>query len=159
MSSIQYLIGDATVPKAEGVAIICHICNDIGAWGKGFVMAVSARWAEPEKAYRAWFVDREANDFDLGAVQFVQVEPDLWVANMVGQHKIRRSTAGPPIRYEAVRECLRTVAVRAAELGASLHMPRIGAGLAGGDWEQIEAIIEEELVGQGLQVTVYDLKS
>ncbi len=41
MTTIQYLKGDATSPQAKGTKIIAHICNDIGGWGKGFVLAVS----------------------------------------------------------------------------------------------------------------------
>jgi len=32
----------------------------------------------------------------------------------------------------------------------------IGAGLAGGIWSKIEALIQEELVDKGLEVTVYE---
>ncbi|MGW0600397.1 hypothetical protein ACWD11_25110 [Streptomyces sp. NPDC002776] len=37
---------------------------------------------------RAWHRDRAANDFGLGAAQFVQVEPCLWVANLIGRRVI-----------------------------------------------------------------------
>ena len=46
---IHYLKADATAPQTEGNIIITHICNDIGAWGKGFVLALSKRWKTPEK--------------------------------------------------------------------------------------------------------------
>jgi len=36
-------------------------------------------------------------------------------------------------------------------------MPRIGAGLAGGDWREIKQIICDELAAHDLAVTVYDL--
>ena len=72
-------------------------------------------------------------DFGLGSVQFVQVEPYLWVANMIGQHGVRGGSRTPPIRYEAVAACLDKVAEKAREIDASLHMPRIGCGLAGGE--------------------------
>lgn len=52
MKEIIYLIGDATAPEIEGLKIIVYVCNDIGAWGKGFVMAISKRWPEPESQYR-----------------------------------------------------------------------------------------------------------
>jgi len=42
-TQIQYLKGDATDPKVHGTAIVAHICNDKGGWGKGFVLAVSKR--------------------------------------------------------------------------------------------------------------------
>jgi O-acetyl-ADP-ribose deacetylase (regulator of RNase III) len=156
MTAIKYLKGDATCPQAAGVKVICHVCNDLGGWGKGFVLAVSRRWDEPERRYRDWHADRAANDFALGAVQFVQVEPYIWVANMIGQHGIKSGSNGPPIRYEAVAECLRKVGERAVELGASVHMPRIGCGLAGGEWSRIEPLIREHLCERGVAVTVYD---
>lgn len=33
--TITYIKGDATCPQAKGVKIICHVCNDLGGWGKG----------------------------------------------------------------------------------------------------------------------------
>src|ERR1700729_4159545 len=98
MGEIAYLKGDATCPQAKGVKIICHICNDIGGWGKGFVLAISRRWEAPEQAYRAWYNQRNKNDFGLGSVQFIRVEPYIWVANMVAQRGTRTGSKGPPIR-------------------------------------------------------------
>ncbi|MEQ9497433.1 MAG: macro domain-containing protein [Deltaproteobacteria bacterium] len=156
MTEIHYLAGDATSPQAKGVKVICHICNDIGGWGKGFVLAISKRWPEPEADFRAWHRERASNDFGLGAVRFVQVEKYVFVANMVGQRGIKKGSNGPPIRYEAVEQCLAKVAPFAKEQGASIHMPRIGCGLAGGKWERIEPIIQAELCAQDLEVYVYD---
>lgn len=154
---IEYVTGDATQPAGDGPRVIVHICNDIGGWGRGFVLALSRRWLQPEARYRAWWLRNEAIPFALGQVQFVAVEPGLWVANLIGQHGIRHARGAPPIRYEAVREGLGRVAEFAREHGATIHMPRIGAGLAGGDWATIEAIIAEELASRGITVTVYSL--
>ncbi|MFE7469085.1 macro domain-containing protein [Streptomyces sp. NPDC057499] len=156
MSGITYIQGDATAPQGKGVKLITHVCNDLGGWGKGFVLALSRRWPEPEAAYRRWHRERADNDFGLGAAQFVQVRPDIWVANMVGQRGIRRGSNGVPVRYEAIDTALGAVADRAEELGASVHMPRIGCGLAGGKWSRIEPLIQERLTGRGVEVTVYD---
>ena len=158
MSEITYIKGDATCPQARGVKIICHICNDIGGWGKGFVLAVSRRWDAPEAEYRTWYASGRDGGFALGAVQFVQVEPYIWVANMIAQRGVKSGSSGPPIRYEAVAGSLVQVAAKAKELGASVHMPRIGCGLAGGDWTKIVPLIEEHLVGAGVAVTVYDFE-
>ncbi|MGC9537220.1 macro domain-containing protein [Streptomyces sp. UG1] len=156
MSEIAYIRGDATIPSVKGVKVIAHVCNDIGGWGKGFVLAISRRWPEPEKAYRAWHRDRASNDFGLGAAQFVQVEPYVWVANIIGQRGISTGSKGVPVRYEAIAAGLERLADKAAELGASVHMPRIGCGLAGGKWSRIEPLIQEKLVRRGIAVTVYD---
>ncbi|MEV6264762.1 macro domain-containing protein [Streptomyces sp. NPDC051784] len=156
MSGITYVRGDATAPQGKGVKIIVHVCNDLGGWGKGFVLAVSRRWPEPEADYRRWYRERAGNDFALGAVRFVQVERYVWVANMVGQRGIRTGSKGVPVRYAAIDDGLRKVAERAGELGASAHMPRIGCGLAGGTWAKVEPLVTERLVAQGIEVTVYD---
>lgn len=155
MQEIKYITGDATSPLGNGSKIIVHICNDIGGWGKGFVMAISKKWKEPEKQYRDWFKSQKG--FVLGAVQFVQVESDLWIANVIGQHKIRKDENGnPPIRYDAVKQGLEEVCAKAKELEASAHMPRIGCGLAGGKWEKIEPLIGKTLIDSEINVTVYD---
>ncbi|CAL9367204.1 Appr-1-p processing protein [Streptomyces sp. DH-12] len=156
MTEITYLRGDATVPSVKGVRIIAHVCNDIGGWGKGFVLALSRRWPEPEAAYRAWHRGRAANDFGLGAVQLVQVERYVWVANMIGQRGVRTGSKGVPVRYEAVDTALDRLAGHALGLGASVHMPRIGCGLAGGRWSRVEPLVEQRLVRRGIPVTVYD---
>jgi O-acetyl-ADP-ribose deacetylase (regulator of RNase III) len=152
---IQYCIGDATQPIGEGNKIIPHICNDIGGWGKGFVLALSKRWKQPEQAYREWYESQK--NFELGQVQFVEVEPDLVVANIIGQKGIQKSGGKAPIRYEAVKEGLAKIAIYAQDKNASIHMPRIGSGLAGGKWEVIEKIIQEELIVKDIEVTVYAL--
>ncbi|MGW2706456.1 macro domain-containing protein [Streptomyces sp. NPDC001340] len=157
MSEITYVRGDATVPSVKGAKVIAHVCNDLGGWGKGFVLALSRRWPEPEAAYRAWHRDRAKNDFGLGAVRLVKVAPDVWVANMIGQRGIRTGrSSGVPVRYEAIDTALGRLADEVIELGASVHMPRIGCGLAGGKWSRIEPLITERLVSRGIAVTVYD---
>ncbi len=156
MAGIRYVRGDATVPSVKGVKVIAHVCNDIVGWGKGFVLALSRRWPEPEAAYRAWHRDRAANDFGLGAVRLVQAERYVWVANMIGQRGVRTGGKGVPVRYEAIDTALDRLAGHALELGASVHMPRIGCGLAGGRWSRVEPLVEDRLVRRGIPVTVYD---
>jgi hypothetical protein len=70
-------------------------CNDEGGWGRGFVLALSRRWSEPERRYRAWARGEEDSaPFALGQVQLVPVEESLWVANLIGQHGIRIVSIG-----------------------------------------------------------------
>lgn len=162
MLKIEYRIGDATEPHVTGTKIITHCVNDAGAWGAGFVLALSQRWREPERQYRRWHQAGELDGvpFALGQVQIIKVARDLFIANLVGQHGIRRRRHGglPPVRYEAIRQGLACVRQHAMTLKASVHMPRIGAGLAGGDWREIEQIINDELAAHDVAVTVYNLR-
>ncbi|MEJ3745937.1 macro domain-containing protein [Actinomycetes bacterium KLBMP 9797] len=156
MAPLRIIRGDATSPQAKGPKIIAHICNDLGGWGRGFVLAVSRRWPEPERANRQWHRERSGNDFGLGATQLVQVQRDIWVANMVAQRGMRHGSGGPPIRYDAVESCLHAVAEHATRLTATVHMPRIGCGLAGGRWDRIEPLVTAALCARGIATTVYD---
>jgi O-acetyl-ADP-ribose deacetylase (regulator of RNase III) len=176
---IKFTKGDATNPNEKGTKIIVHICNDVGGWGKGFVMAISKRWKQPETEYRNWYKNNELEQtdtvqferlerrdkysnekkFELGNVQFVKVMDDIWVANMVAQRNIRPDKDGiPPIRYSFVSECLERVRVFAKRKKASVHMPRIGCGLAGGEWTEIEEIVNENLIAHEIETTVYDFE-
>ena len=140
-SPITYLKGDATEPVVtDRFRIITHICNDKGAWGAGFVMALSKKWKEPEAEYR------KLKNYVLGDVQFVQVNKNTIVANIIGQHCTGTDENGnPPIRYNAVRKALKTVNSEAIKLNATIHSPYMGCGLAGGIWGIMEAVILETI--------------
>lgn len=178
MTAIKYLIGDATQPVGDGNKIIAHVCNDIGAWGRGFVLSLSQRWPMPELAYRRWYQEQERllvlpdhsgkvlrKPLRLGEVMYVPVVSDnpsvekLYVANMIGQQGIMARNGVEPIRYDALRTCLGDVASFAIKESASVHMPRIGCGLAGGKWETVEEIINSTLVAKGVQTNVYDFNT
>ena len=91
----------------------------------------------------------------LGTVSLIQVERTIWVANMVAQRDIRWRDGVPPIRYDALLECLKQLGFHAHQLRASIHMPRIGCGLAGGQWQKIEPLISNTI--PGTEIFVYDL--
>jgi hypothetical protein len=147
--------GDATAPIGEGKKILIHCCNDIGAWGAGFVVALSRRWKDPEREYRKWY--RSKKGFKLGKVQFVKVEDDIVVGNMIGQRDIRTKNKTAPIRYGAIRKCLEKVAEAALSNNASVHAPKSGSALAGGSWDKIEDLINKCLIEKGVKVTIYSL--
>jgi O-acetyl-ADP-ribose deacetylase (regulator of RNase III) len=165
---ITYVVGDATQPQGDGVRIIAHVCNNRGGWGRGFVVALSRRNGNPKDCYRKWYAEGvyEFAPFELGQVQLASfTEPDVMVANMIAQDGIRHDPSAPPaIDYKALRLCLDNLGKEATRWHAatgrlpSIHMPRIGCGLGGGNWAQVEEIILESLVDiYGLSVTVYDL--
>lgn len=76
---------------------------------------------------------------------------------MIGQHGIRKSGGVPPIRYDALEAALKIVGEKAQTANASVHLPRIGCGLAGGKWGEIEPLIERQICALGVPVFVYDL--
>lgn len=154
-TDITYVVGDATDPQGGGLRVVAHIVNDAGAWGRGFVLAVSRRWPEAEAAYRRAV---RGGSLRLGDNLYCGYAGRmLMVANMVAQHGIRAANNPRPIRYDALRKCLAELAIMGGRESASVHMPRIGCGLAGGTWAEVEPIIRETLCAAGVPVFVYDL--
>lgn len=113
----------------------------------------------------------ERTRFMLGGVQVLELGEGLYLGNMLAQQGIRGRTpqfssdecgsdtrqGNFPLRYSALKRCLENVVVECKRRGiSSVHMPRIGAGLGGGDWDYIREIIKCIVVeGGGIQVYVY----
>jgi O-acetyl-ADP-ribose deacetylase (regulator of RNase III) len=150
MPQLHYLIGDATAPTCSP-AIIAHCCNSSNGWGRGFVLALSAKFPEPEREYHNWFTTGKPQ---LGDVQFVTVKPNLIVANIIGQEGTRWQGNVPPIRYPAITQGLAKVFEKAKQENYSVVMPRIGAVLAGGDWPTIEKIIQSTMTVETYVYTI-----
>ena len=161
---INYLKGDATVPQGspDEHKIIVHNCNNVGAWGAGFVMAISKKWASPEAYYRRWaYVGKcplSKVPFQLGQIQVVQVEKDISVCNLVGQSGCGHLNMLPPVRYQSIHEGLIRLRLRLESAGdkVSIHMPYLGAGLSGGHWPTIWKIIDGVFGNIDYPVNVYE---
>lgn len=172
MTAIKYVEGDVTEAQSTKHIYIPHVCNDIGGWGRGFVLALSSKWTAPERDYRK----AAESGLQLGQViDSIAESGRVYVANMVAQHgtssgtfsvEVERADGGgsgffsprPPIRYGALAKCMRHVAALAKQTGAEIHAPRFGSGLAGGDWNVIESMILELWSDAGIPVTIYDLQ-
>ena len=137
--------GRATEPEGEGPRIIAHMGDDEGRW---LDPSVARRWPAARRAWRRWF-DQPA--FDLGETQVVPVGPGLWVASMVvGRGEDRLECPGPqPIRYPALRKCLRAVKEEAVRRGATLHLDRPA------EWPPMKALLLEEVAPE-VEVYVYE---
>ncbi len=159
---VTYVKGDATKPIGGGKKIIAHITNDEGLWGAGFVLALDKLSPEPKRIYKSWYnywtkkAVFENLFMPLGFVCWARVSDDTYVANMTAQHRTIRSVP-KPICYKSLEKSLGEVAGFAEKHGATVHMPRIGAGLAGGEWEVVESIIDRTLTLRDIDVIVYDL--
>jgi IrrE N-terminal-like domain len=146
--------GDATEPAGHGGRVIVHLVNDRTAnWGGQFAQALRERHPEAQDDFRDW-VNADPARLRLGAVRILAVDPTLSIATLVGQKGYGPSKRAR-IRYGALRSALDQITNHAKETGASLHMPRIGAGQAGGRWPLVREIIEEVTIRVGVPVTVY----
>ena len=153
---LTHTSGDATQPRGNDNRLIIHCCNNIGGWGAGFVLAISRHWLAPESEYHAWHNTAKGN-LPMGDIQIVPVEQNLAVCNMIGQWGTSPDSKGrPPIRYRAIRKCLKKVCKYCLQNNVSVHAPKFGSDLAGGDWNKIESLIIKELCNKGVKVTIYE---
>jgi Zn-dependent peptidase ImmA (M78 family) len=153
--AIVYLRGDAVEPAMDGVRIVAFLTNNATPnWGGGFARQVATRKSNVQITFRA-AAKAERSTLELGSVALVQDSDTLYYAPIIGQAGIGKSDQ-PRIRYAAIEAAFVKLGIRAAELGASIHMPRIGGGGSGGNWNVVRELIEEHLAPLA-PVRVYDL--
>jgi O-acetyl-ADP-ribose deacetylase (regulator of RNase III) len=90
----------------------------------------------------------------LGTISYAEVKRDgrtIIVVNGYTQFHWRGS--GVLADYDAIRSVLRTVKSKFS--GKRIGYPKIGAGLAKGDWNVISGIIDEELAGEDHTLVEY----
>lgn len=148
---MKYLIGDATRPRNLS-ALIVHVTNNKGGWGRGFVLALEGRF--PGMGAR-WRKRKQK----LGDVAIEKAAPFIAVAHCCAQDGYKSVDNPVPLDYDALVSCLQQVREWLLRPGNDSHcvvMPRIGTGLAGGDWKRIEPMIDRYL--RGVDVYVYDLR-
>lgn len=153
---IRLLHGNVLEPRNGGKKIICQLVNDKAVkWGGGVARKIAKRFPNAEEAYSKQVIQIPQRD-RLGRAVFSQASEDVTIASLIGQEGFGPSLF-PRIRYAALHTCLEQVAEHAAFIGATIHMPKIGAGSSGGDWQTIEEMIDDVMVRAGLFVTVYDV--
>lgn len=147
---IKYVQGDLFKAPED---MLAHGCNCRNGFGSGVAYYMAQKYPK----VKAEFHDKyEEDGWRLGDVQFVRLvsKDHQYVANCATQyHYLPRTVCH--VDYDAVRTSMGKVKEFAKSKGLSVAIPKIGAGLAGGDWETIEKILQE--VFSDYDVTVYYL--
>lgn len=81
----------------------------------------------------------------------------LYVVNSYTQYHYGRNHkdgVSTPLDYEALTLCMRKI--NKVFKGKHVGLPKIGAGLAGGDWERIKTIIQTELIDCDITVVIFN---
>ena len=146
--------------------IICHQVNCQGVMGHGIAKQVKEKYKGVFNEYKrycdAHADNREAMlgealivDVDYGAAVLAWLvnKERKYIANIFGQ-----LTYGTGLRtnYKALVLGLEVVANFAKEHNLSVAIPyKIGCGLAGGDWNKVNILIEGVFAGTGIEVLMY----
>lgn len=148
---IKYIDGDLiTMAKNGEFDVIIQGCNCFCQMGSGIAPQIKSAFPE------AFEVDLETecgSEAKLGSMSYTK-ETIPTVCNLYSQFRYGGGRFGKmDLDYDALRSSLKLVKEKFS--GKTIGSPKIGAGLAGGDWEIIEQIIEEELEGEDVTVVNY----
>lgn len=139
MANLKYIEGnlfESTDP------LIVHGVNCRGGFGAGVAGQIARLYPGVRDLYHKKF---ETLGWHLGDVQFVRTKSGLIIGNLATQKDFGKGDK-VYINYEAFRTCLvKVMEFMKAHKINHLSMPKIGAGLAGGDWNVIEDILLDVL--------------
>jgi len=112
--------------------------------GAGIAKAIKSEFP---KAYEADCKTEKDSKDKLGTYSYATIEKNenkITVINAYTQHDYK----GPGIKadYDAIRSVFKKLKLNYS--GKRIGYPKIGAGLAGGDWKLISKIIDEELTNE-----------
>jgi len=131
--------------------LIVHGCNCFCTMGAGIAKGIKAAFPQ---AYEADLATQRGDRAKLGICSFAEFDQNgtpLIVVNAYTQFDWRGG--GSKVDYNAMRSCMRWIKEHHA--GKRIGLPKIGAGLAGGDWPRIVTIIEEELAEENVTVVEF----
>lgn len=132
-----------------------HGCNCQKTMGSGVALAVRKKFPE---LYRDDQNDKRTPQERLGHSGWAQLSNGKFGYNLYTQlHYLPRGKCH--LDYNALKSALEDVCNDMIDCNLkTLALPRIGAGLAGGDWNKILPIIEHASKVSGIDITIYSLE-
>jgi O-acetyl-ADP-ribose deacetylase (regulator of RNase III) len=142
---IKYMTGDLLQAPEQ---YLLHGCNSMGIMGAGVAKLIRNKWPN---AYDDYSMTYNSYGLTLGSI-IPSKQPDgKIILNAITQETYGRT--GIHVSYWAVSNVMRQLNRWADKEMKFVAMPQLGAGLGGGDWNVIEAIIENE--AKNFQPVVY----
>ena len=124
--------------------VIVHGCNCFCTMSAGIAHAIQLQFPE---AYAADLLTTKGDRNKLGYFSSASVIENGHPITIVnGYTQFQYSGTPPLVDYSAVQQLFKRIKKEFA--GKRIAYPKIGAGLAGGDWEKIHNIINQELDGE-----------
>ncbi len=144
--------GDLLTLALEGqFDVIVHGCNCFCTMGAGIARAIQEEFPE---AYAADLVTIKGDRNKLGDFSFATVKRDgreITIVNGYTQFHFHGDSV--LVDYHAVQNLCKKI--RGLFSGKRIGYPKIGGGLAGGDWQKIASIIDQELAGEDHTLVIY----
>lgn len=171
MERYKEIEGDLIELAKQGMFdVITHGCNCLSNMGAGIAPQMAKAFGVDKFEMETWgptieklgCIDYETLVLGENAIWLLSEyknnrnEPELTVVNSYTQFRYGKNHADgsiKPLDYEALTLCMRKINHQFR--GKHIGLPKIGAGLAGGDWNRIKRIIQEELIDCTVTVVIY----
>lgn len=132
---------------------IVHGCNIFNCMGAGIAKQIKREFPE---AYEADQTTKKGDRSKLGTftmaiTNHMGTHVNLAVLNAYTQHTYWKPN---PVDYNAIRKVFTDINFRFS--GDEIGIPKIGAGLAGGDWDLIAEIINDATPDLNITLVEYD---
>jgi O-acetyl-ADP-ribose deacetylase (regulator of RNase III) len=135
--------------------VIVHGCNAQGVMGSGVAKVLRAKYPD---MYTKYNIDI-FGAMELGEVSWFRVSNELKIASAITQESYG-SDGRRYVSYDAIDTAFQEIFYAAQWNNVTVALPKIGAGLGGGSWEVISAIILNAADKQKYpkeNITVYEL--
>jgi len=149
--SLFYKEGDLIKLAQQGFFdLIIHGCNCFCQMGAGIAKQIKKTFPA------AYLADQKTTIGDrkkLGSCSFTKCQVKGGFCKIINAYtQFHWSSFEKQIDYQAIRLCLKWIKENFS--GQKMGLPKIGAGLAGGDWSIIEKIILAELEGEDITIVI-----
>jgi O-acetyl-ADP-ribose deacetylase (regulator of RNase III) len=148
---MKIIEGDLIRLAIEGkFDIVVHGCNCFHTMGAGIARQIKNKFPQ---AYGADLETPYGSKDKLGKFSHCIVPKGngFIIINAYTQYSF--GTDSPAVDYDAVRSCFKEI--KKEYTGMKIGYPKIGCGLAGGDWNIVSKIIDEELQGEDHTLVEY----
>lgn len=146
---ITYHKGDV-LAITERPLLIAHIVNDRGLFNAGVAKQIRDKYLW---AYESYF----RGGMRCGEV-IIARNAGLSIAHLCAMDGVRSNVNPTPLIMPKLNECLYYLGGYAKAHGYPfVAMPKIGAGLAGGNWTDISLMIGHVFSRHGVEARIYEL--
>jgi O-acetyl-ADP-ribose deacetylase (regulator of RNase III) len=132
--------------------VIAHGCNCFCVMGAGIApKMVEAFDCDELPLEDSWF----SGDINkLGNIEYARRKISSGVVNVVNCYTQYETGGLSPLNYEALTLCMKKI--NHIFKGKHIGLPKIGCGLAGGDWNRVKRIIQSELKDCDVTIVIYE---
>jgi len=135
--------------------IIVHGCNCYHTMGGGIAKQIKKTFPQAYQADKKTILGdiNKLGNYTAATIpgKLLKSNKNLTIINGYTQYDFRGR--GIKVDYNAVKQLFKNIKKNYS--GKSIGFPRIGAGLAGGDWKTISEIINKELSGENFTLVEY----